>query len=391
MIYLFIFLLLLFLTIKFEFKKRIKFSNRWYSFVLLLFILVAGLRYKVGGDTLAYFRYYQILPTWKHTSFFDLLNGRYSFFWNLLATTCKSIFKEFALLQVVQSTFVNVTLFWFIKKYTRFRFTALLSYFLIAYLYFNMEIMRESIAISFFLLSYPYFEKKSWFKYYLLVITAFLFHTSAVILLVFPLLGLFKFSKKNVIIISGILIVFIIFLINVPELMNLLLFTETIETKFDAYSEFALNLNGKIFVLFGYFFLPFYLLRIHWKLNHNSDLFQDLYVIYFTIIISYVFFSGFSRFVNYMTPFMIVYFATVTNEIYNNSRVSKDLRRIMVIALFIIVFIPKYIYYSTDTSRFYPNTTKFNLWYPYSSVYSKKEYRYREIIFIEGMRLKTNN
>lgn len=390
MIYLVVFILLLFLTIKFEFKRKIKFSNSWYNFVLVLFILIAGLRYKVGGDTLAYFHYYQTLPGWSNTSFSDVLNGKYSFLWNILATTCKSISDNFALLQFVQSAFVNFTLFWFIKKYTKFRFTSLLVYFLFVYLYFNMEIIRESIAISFFLLSYPFFEKKQWFKYYLLIIIAFLFHTSAVILFVFPLLSMFKFNNRNIIIITGISIVFIIFLFNVPELMNLLLFTETIEKKFDAYSEYALNINGKIIVFVSYVLLPIFIIKVYSKISVNKFLFRDLYMVYFTIAIIYVIFSGFSRFVNYVTPFMIVFFATTINEMNIYKKFEIKLRRIFVIGLFIIIFIPKYLYYSADTSKYYHNTTRFNRWYPYSSIFTKEEYHFREIIYIESMRESTN-
>lgn len=377
--------------LKYEFRVTPKFSNKWYNFMLLLFILIAGLRYKVGGDTLSYFDHYTEVKTWFEINFSEFLMGRYSFFWNVLATTCKTISDDFYVLQIVQAAFVNFTIFWFIKKYSNFRFTSLLLYFLFSYLYFNTEIMRESIAVSFFLIAFPYFERKLWLKYYLIIIIAFLFHTSAVILFFFPLLSVVKFNLRNFTITTCFLVFIIFILVNNPSLMELLLFTDTIETKFNVYSEYALNINGKIFVFLSFMAIPYGLMRINDKIiNKDDKIFKSLYLVYFVIAMSYLAFSGFSRFINYLTPFMFVYFAYSLNNIYCSQR-YRQLRRFFVFIIFLIAFTPKFLYYTADKSRFYPETIKFSLYYPYSSVLSKKEYRFRRLIYSGSMRESANN
>lgn len=390
MIYLIVFLLLLILTLKYEFRSIPKFSNEWYNFVLIIFILVAGLRYKVGGDTLSYFDYYEGVKNWSNTDFSELMTGRYSFLWNVLATTCKTISNDFVVLQIVQAGFVNITIFWFIKKYSKFRFTSLILYFIFSYLYFNTEIMRESIAICFFLLAYPYFERKSWLKYYLIVTLAFLFHSSAVILFLFPILSIIKFNLKSLALTIVLLVFFIFILSKNPTLMDLLLFTDTISEKFNAYSEYALNINGKIVVFLSFIAFPYALFRINSKIKkEDGKLFENLYMVYFVIAMSYVAFSGFSRFVNYLTPFMIVYFAYTLNNIYISQK-YKNVKRPFILVIFILAFIPKYLYYTADMSRFYPDTRKYNLYHPYSSIISPEEYDFRRIIFSESMRESAN-
>src|SRR5690606_12351352 len=91
---------------------------------------------------------------------------RYESFWILLNSACKTIIDDFAVLQFIHTIFVNAVVFWFFNKYTKYKFTSLFIYLLFYYLYYNTEILRESIAISFFLLAYPALTAGKWFKYF---------------------------------------------------------------------------------------------------------------------------------------------------------------------------------------------------------------------------------
>ena|SRR5690554_1125936 len=385
MIYLILFFTVLHLSIRYDFNSKKEFSRIWYNFILFLFILVAGFRYKVGGDTQEYFIHYEYVDSFGNTSLSELLAGRFAFLWNLFEAICKSVSEDFVVLQLVHAIFVNIVVFWFIRKYSRFPFTSVLIYYLFAYLYFNMEIMRESISISFFLLAYPYFERKLWLKYYLFALVAIFFHISAVIIFVFPLLRFFKANIRSLFVITTLFIGFIILLQNNSDLMNLLLLTKMIEVKFHTYSEYGLNNTGKVITFISFIIIPLYMSTINKKLQRGRySLFEDIYLVYFLIAITYVLFPGFSRFMNYMTPFMMIYFADLLNNIYISTK-YRSISRLVVLAIFMVVFTPKYLYYSEDTNRFYPNTIKFNLHYPYSSIFDKKEYDFRDIIFRENM------
>ncbi len=385
MIYLIVLLILILLVINNEFKSVPKFSNKQYNFLLLIFILIAGFRYKVGGDSLSYFNYYETVSDWKHTSFLDLISGRFGFLWTVLATTCKSITEDFFMLQLLQSVIVNISVFWFIKKYAKFRYTSVLIYFVFQYFYFNMEIMREAIAISFFLLSYPFFLKRSWLKYYAIVFIAFLFHSSAVILFLYPFLSMFKFNWRGIFLLSLFISGFLLLIIRQPNIMDYLLFTETIGNKYNIYKEYTRNWNAKIFTFIAFILIPYYFLKWRNYVDSSYSLFSRLYSVYFITIICVLFFSGFSRFINYLSVFMIVFFADFLNQIYLHRNFRK-VKRILVLTLLLLMFMPKYLYYSSDTSKYYPNTNKINLWYPYSSIFFKTEYKYRMVIFSESMR-----
>ncbi|MFK2015199.1 EpsG family protein [Bacteroides fragilis] len=89
-------------------------------------------------------------------------------------------------LQLLQAFIVNSIVLSFIRKYTKYKYTALLLYVLTVYLHYNIEIMREAIAISFFLLSIKYYINKKWLKYYIVILGCILFHYSALFLLLLP-------------------------------------------------------------------------------------------------------------------------------------------------------------------------------------------------------------
>lgn len=386
MIYLIVFIILFALALRYDFSNKYDFSSRWYNIILLLFIAIAGFRYRVGGDTLAYFDYYQYVNTWNNTGLSDLIAGRYSFLWNALATTCKTISEDFFILQLAQSTFINIVLFWFIKRYSNYRFTCLLIYFTFAFLYFNMEIMRESIAIAFLLLAYPSLHQRNWVKYYLLSVVAFLFHPSAIIIFIFPLFSILKFNIINLIVSSALFVSLVVLISSNSLLINLFLITDVVERKYNVYSQYEYSLNGKIYITLLYYLFPLYLIRVNSIISKGKKLiFADMHLIYFITVVIYISYSGFSRFLNYLTPFMIIYFAEILNNVYNY-KLYRKVRKLYVCIIFILALTPKLLYYTADTSELYPDTVKFNLYYPYSTIFNKTDYYFRDVIFYDKFR-----
>lgn len=161
-------------------------SLKYYYFELLVLILVAGLRNFVGGDTIGYMNDWYYIPTIKDIMSFNFLLAKYGPAWYILSSLCKTICKEFYFFQLIHAILINSIIFMFVYKYCKFKYTVILIYFVCNYLYFNMEILRQSISIVIFLLTIPYFIHKQWAKYYLLVLLCLSFHKSSVILLVIP-------------------------------------------------------------------------------------------------------------------------------------------------------------------------------------------------------------
>lgn len=196
--YVVVFILLIIPIYQYRHHQADKSNITYYfvEFIILTFLM--GLRYRVGGDSLRYEEYYLYQPSLSEL--FKIKNWVLEGFqpgWTLLCALCKSISSEFWVLQLTQSLIVNGIIFYCANKYCRYRYSFILIYFLTQYLYFNCEIMREAIAVSIFVFSFKYLVTRNYLKYYTFCTIAFLFHASAIILFILPLLYLFIAKKKG--------------------------------------------------------------------------------------------------------------------------------------------------------------------------------------------------
>jgi hypothetical protein len=249
MIYILIFLFLLLSSLIFDFRKvKIK-DDGFYNLWLLILILFSGLRWKVGGDNITYHYGFESTPPLEGLAKYV---ARSSYTWEPLFTLSlslvKTFTKEFWVFQIIHAIFINTVIFRFIKKNCEYKYFALLLYFFVYFVYFNMEILRESIAVAIFLIMYPLLEKKNFKKYYLLNLIAILFHYSSIILLVFPLLHKIKFNTKSVILLISIVSLLSVIFLFVPEAIQAFMFTDALSEKFTFYSGISANINGIIFL-----------------------------------------------------------------------------------------------------------------------------------------------
>lgn len=192
MTYLIIGLILTFSIFFFEKKKNTGF---FYWTLCIILILLAGLRNYVGGDTIGYMNMWDSLPTFNQKFEFLSLTNLYQPFWYVINAIAKYIYDDFVTIQIILAIIVNFSIFTLFDKYSNYRFTCVLIYYLMTYPYFNFEILRESLSISILIISMPFLIKKKWIKYFLLSIIAFLFHSSAIILFFLPF-SINLFNKK---------------------------------------------------------------------------------------------------------------------------------------------------------------------------------------------------
>jgi len=169
MIYLVIFLIFLIFAIIFGFgKNSSNFAKICYVLECLTLICLAGFRFRVGGDSLSYEDSFFEIPDLKYLLDSDFSEKVYQPLWITLCSICKS-FGSFTLLQIVQAIIVNVGMFTIIKRYSQHRFSMVLVYYVIFYLYFNTEILRQAISIIIFLFAYPYLIRKKYLRYYIYI------------------------------------------------------------------------------------------------------------------------------------------------------------------------------------------------------------------------------
>ena len=176
--------------------KETKYSLSLMLISFLYMTLLIGLRFEVGGDTLNYMGDYGCrvpLSDWEPT-FIDKFQPGYVF----LCSLAKSISPEFYVFQILHVFLLNLLIFIFVYRNAEYKFAALTTVYLICYIYFSTEILRESLAVMIFMFSYKNFEQREWVKYYFGVALAALFHVSAVFLLLLPFIKWVKFDKKYI-------------------------------------------------------------------------------------------------------------------------------------------------------------------------------------------------
>lgn len=387
MIYFIILILLLIPVIVYDVVGYNKGMNGWYVFEFTILVLLAGLRYRVGGDTLFYMNFFDNYPKLNELSGFDFIGAEFNPLWYVFNAICKSISDDFTTFQIIQAIVVNSVFFWFFKKYTKYYFSAILMYFFAYYCYFNMEILREILALCCFLLSVPALIKRKYIVYYLWCIVAILFHYSSSFILFIPLLiSVFKNITWKQLVVIVISIGIVISTVNIiPFLLDLFSFNYLIALKLESYTESSVSLMN---ILFYYgSVLPIVLLAyINQKAETKFNIphLNGLVVTYAILMIFCAFYHTiFNRLSNYLIPFYIIYIIDSFYYIVKNYRSSLHAVFIRV-ALLIVLFFQSY-YYWRDQSEYYAGASFYYIFFPYYSVLNPTTDPTREV-FLSNLR-----
>lgn len=179
------------------------YSKRRFIFIFVWLVAISALQYCVGYDIPIYTSNY---ADSKYLTLTDIWgDARYRPGWQLLLILCHKISDDFLVLKIIQSIFLGFCVYNFFSRYSRYWYLTLFFYILFAYGELNFGLMRQSFAVSVFLLAVPYLENRSTkrerlislAKYYGLVYIASLFHSSAFILIIVPLLNYLVTTPKR--------------------------------------------------------------------------------------------------------------------------------------------------------------------------------------------------
>lgn len=376
MIYLFLFILLLILSFRYDFNGKTKYCGFWYRVVLLIFVLVAGLRWRLGTDTPSYiYHFYHDIPLLEKLTEDELGFGAKPL-WNLLNSLVKTMGGRFYIVQFVESTFVNVLIFVYIKKHSRYIFCCLFFYYLTMYFSLNMEVMKAAMSIVICLFANDYVLEKKWLKAYLLYIFAVLFHPQAIVVMLMPLFLLIRLNWFGVM--GLIALYFVGIIINATFGDYLLMFEldESIGDKAEylASSEKYLGQeHSHIYMLKTVYIYIIYAVISLWYLKRNTISillkFEPYLMFYigFHIITINVFVAY--RFSMYYTIYLVLFVSEVFVDTYNKRfMISKGLsfaKSLIIVMPFIFLVGQQLV-------------SKSFRYYPYSSVITRKVDQYRE-------------
>lgn len=208
MIYLVLLFVLLVPAVKIDILGKKGGEKVWYYCCLLSVVLLAGLRYRVGGDTISYMDEFEQLPTLSDLASFDFFRAYYMPGWYVLNAFFRSI-DSFLCFQLFVALVVNVAFFRFIRRYSARVFITIVAYYVVFFVFYNMEVMREALCVAIFLEAFWLLDrKKNYWAYFLLCALAMTIHISAVIMLIVPLILLMK--KDNFIACSSVCLVMVL-------------------------------------------------------------------------------------------------------------------------------------------------------------------------------------
>lgn len=195
MIYFFIFIILFILSIV---NEKIKRKNSLYIIIFFITFILA-FNYKMGTDWLAYQKYYD-LEVIKY-SFKDIvLNNPFReesgyIFLNFLGNKL-GLNYEFFMAILISFCVINILKIGIKKSKNSYLF--ILVIFIQYILFASLEpTIRQLIAVTITVIGYKYIEKKELLKYFLIILIAIQFHTSAIIGFIIYFLNKININKKR--------------------------------------------------------------------------------------------------------------------------------------------------------------------------------------------------
>lgn len=382
MIYLFLFLVLGFAAfIGDKGRLNAKSSNAIYWLLCLVFIIVSGIKYRVGGDPLTYADEYASYPAFSDFGSEDIFQMKYSPLFYVIVALCKLVSNDFVFFQIIQGLVINIAVFWIIHRYSKLRFTAIFLYYLLFYVYF-WEIMRESFCIALFLFAVPSLFQKRYLRYYILVLPAVFIHVSASFLLVLPLL--YNFVKKGwgFVLLSSIGVALLFMLIfKYPFIFSEVL-PKRIMQKILGYG--TLKIYGPTVVLNYIHAFALAILVLLSEKFHGKDHLQPMLKISIMIFLLTAGVQGIYRLNNYVCVFEVIVISNLLSPIFQKFQAKQWAALKLMFSISTILALRAFdLTISTD---YYSSGTHFyNRYYPYETVFAPESHYWREAIYYNLM------
>jgi len=400
MIYLVVFIILLFSAIRFDLIGGTKKAHVWYWVLLLMLVLLSGLRYRIGTDTITYESWYEAstLPPLNHFSLKDLSNNRFEPLFVLLGSFLKMFSKDWLLFQMVHAAIVNFAFFWAIKKYSPAPFIGITIYYLSTFYALNCEVMRQSLATAVLVFSLPYLFSKRFAIYFLIVFIAVFIHRASVLFFLLPFITFLRSTK--------VLIVTILTLaISAAALSHyimshffdiILLFqsSDALTATLENYGDLE-SLTAFQFTIFGIigFFMSTIVMYVICKMKEDGrvvvkkginglceyDLSKMGHLLSFYIIMQTLSFALpiFYRFAWVLFLFPIFYLSSFILHMCKSRLLENKMLLGLVLFLFMFKFVSDNFHEEKDMGLYY-----YQRYTPYSSVFEQKIDNDRETLFM---------
>ena len=369
--------------------------NACYYGIMSLLIIIAGLRWRLGIDTVSYLRvFYYYTPKIYNLEFDELLWGDKPL-WRILNSLVYTFGGRFYYVQLIHAALVNFLLFKYIKKHCNYIFTCVFFYCFWFYFVYNMETLKASLCIVFCLYANDYIIEKKWIKGYALYFVAFLFHSQAVLLLVTPLFLSIRSSKFSLATLTFVSFFFGFTMETmIGDYLNFVeeFGDESIIDRAATYAESNMYIgqeNSILRKITGLYAVIFYIISsiIYNKLNNVSQEYKKIepfVLIGFFCLMVQVNVHIFSRYASMYYVYFILLFTYVIEAIVRKKKGISRRRNAFIKAL--LLFVPFFV--CIHTARW----SKMYRFYPYYSIIEMKTDDTRERLYyqIRGSIADTN-
>lgn len=380
MVYLIIILLSVVLSYHYDIIGKRLYRDQWYLFMLVIFILLAGLRWRVGRDTVNYlFNFYHEYPSLDNFSLEEYPLGRDPLY-VLLNSVVKSLGGRFYVIQLIHAAFVNTLLFIYIKRHSKYIFTCIFFYAIWFYLGYSMEIMRGSMSIVICLYANDFLLEKNWIKGFLLYFIAFLFHAQTFVIFITPLLFFLRLNRFGLLILG--VSIFVGFFIGglIIEYFGLFELNDAIKGKAIGYSATdSLGASRSITGIVGVVIFVLTALFSLWRLKRNNPFchllcLEPCMMLFFIMQFFSIGLVLFYRYVEYYQIYAVFLYAELFVSIAKEKKYGRCLAFFRAFAINILLFIAIY-------AGYFGSAKTYVKYYPYSTVIDRTQNAEREKYF----------
>ncbi|MCQ2311361.1 MAG: EpsG family protein [Paludibacteraceae bacterium] len=355
-------------------------EKAFYWLLCIGLILISGLSRELGGDKQLYLAFFDeidlSIPLGEYiTEQFE----EYSFMplWSILNYISCDWFNSFTLVQIVQAIIINTTACYIAYKYTNCHFLFLFLFFISGIFFqFNTEVMREGGAIGLGLIAMDSFLDKKIGKYIVFVVLALLFHISALILLLFPILTItrwiFNWKMLWICLIVSFFMWFISDVILTSIFPKLTFLPSELIHKIAHYTNEGASLGGYIGLTIRYIIVPFIIGYFVFNAETNTDMAtkKKQYIIYQLAIGTIICSTGWSfiRFANYSCIFYIIWITTLVELLVTQ---RKHILAQVFCLLFVCGFqLQRFLIYYPETNAYF-----YEFFVPYTSIFDNTQPR----------------
>ena len=333
------------IALKFGYSKPIRLGNEVVKrrvvsllgvlMVTAIFVFFFAARWNVGTD---YMNYYTRFLKLLNTSYGDIIGSRDWGYYLLTAFWEKTVSSDYFVYSLFLGVIIYLPIVLTYRKYSsNFVMTCALYIMLCLYTW-PYNGMRQSIAVSLLFVGYPLlYEKKNLWKYALLVLVAFVFHSTA--LLVAPFILLIRLKPwKTPFVLSCVCILF--FIIFMPSLWSTVIqFLENIgqDKMASDYSDFESLRAGVSILRVAVAGIPVFLSFIYYDKikarNPHIDIVVNMCVMNLLFLLCgyrLTVVARFATFFNIGLPLLIPEFVNVFN---------KNSRKLATVLLYVLFFL----------------------------------------------------